>query len=138
MHKILTAVLLLTSMLFADSISWQKNFKSGVEAAIKLNKPIMFVSSRHTCKYCVILEQTTFSNKDVISGLNKDFVSIISYSDEQDYMPRELWRPGTPAIWFLYPNGTPMYQPIMGAIDENNFLRAMGIVKNEFANTTKK
>jgi hypothetical protein len=47
-------------------------------------------------------------------------------------MPRELYRPGTPAIWFLLPSGEPMFEPVMGAIDANNFLKALSIVEKEF------
>lgn len=53
-------------------------------------------------------------------------------------MPRELWRPGTPAIWFLLPSGEPMFEPVMGAIDANNFLKALDIVKKEFKTRQKK
>jgi len=138
MRKILIYIVLLcASSLMANEIHWEKDFKSGIENATKQNKPVLFVFSRHSCKYCVILEETTFANKDVIKGLNKEFVSIISYSDENDYTPRELWRPGTPTIWFLYPDGQPMYQPMMGAVDEVNFLKALDIVKTEFDRATQ-
>ena len=130
--------LLVATTIIAGEIHWEKDFKSGIENASKQNRPVLFVFSRHTCKYCVILEETTFSNNDVITRLNKEFVSIVSYSDENDYTPRELWRPGTPTIWFLYPNGQPMYQPLMGAVDEQNFLEALSIVKNEFDKSSKK
>lgn len=125
------AIIFATSVV-ADEIAWAKDFDSGIQQAQKENKPVLFVFSRHTCKYCVVLEKTTFSNADVIKGLNKDFVSIIAYSDENDAMPRELWRPGTPTIWFLKPNAEPMFQPLMGAVGEENFLHAMSVVKKEF------
>ena len=79
-------------------------FEILIAEAKKANKPVLFVSSRHSCKYCVVLDETTFKDKRVIEELNKSFVSIIAYSDENDYMPRELWQPGTPAIWFLEPS----------------------------------
>ena len=101
-------------------------------------KPVLFVFSRHSCKYCVILEETTLSNADVIEKLNKEFISVVSYTDENDYTPKELWRPGTPTIWFLYPDGEPMYQPLMGAVDEANFLKALDIVKKDFDESLKK
>jgi thioredoxin-related protein len=116
----------------ASDIKWAKDFNAGIAEAKKANKPVLFVSSRHSCKYCVILDETTFKDKRVIEELNKNFISIISYSDENDYMPKELWQPGTPAIWFLEPNSEPMYQPLMGAVDAENFLKALGIVKEEF------
>jgi len=121
----------------ANEINWAKDFDTGIAKAIKENKPVLFVYSRHTCKYCIILEETTLSDKQVIKDLNKHFISIIAYSDEQDAMPRELWRPGTPTLWFLKPNGEAMFQPIVGAIDASSFIKALEIVKKEF-NKTKK
>ncbi len=133
MYKALTLVIFLfVSILSASDIKWSKDYKSGIEYAIKVNKPVLFVSSRHTCRYCVVLDNTTFKDERVIKELNSNFVSIISYSDEKDYMPRELWRPGTPALWFLMPDGKPIYQPLMGAVDANNFLEALAIVKKDF------
>ncbi|MBW6487883.1 thioredoxin family protein [Sulfurimonas sp.] len=118
--------------LFASEIAWAKDYHEGIEDARTAVKPVLFVSSSHKCKYCVILDNTTFKDARVIEELNKNFVSIISYSDENDYMPQELWQSGTPAIWFLEPSAEPMFQPIMGAIDAENLLEAISIVKKEF------
>ncbi|MDD5372543.1 MAG: DUF255 domain-containing protein [Sulfurimonas sp.] len=132
MGKIFIYLMLAVATLTASEIKWAKDFNSGVAEAKKVNKPILFVSSRHSCKYCVMLDETTFKDKRVIEELNKNFVSIISYSDKNDYMPKELWQPGTPAIWFLEPSAEPMYQPLMGAIDAENFLKALAIINEEF------
>ena len=139
MRKIFFIIaLLFTTTLMASEIHWAKDFSSGIAEATAKHKPVLFVFSRHTCKYCKILEATTFSDKRVIKGLNQDFVSIIAYSDENDAMPRELWRPGTPTIWFLKSDGEPMFQPLMGAVGAEDFLRALGIVKQEFDKTNTK
>lgn len=132
MKKIVLMMVLLTASVFANEINWAKDFESGVAKAKKEHKPVLFVFSRHTCKYCKILEETTFSNKKVIDALNKDFVSIIAYSDEGDKFPQMLWRPGTPTLWFLDANGQPMYQPLMGAVGKEYFLEALKVVKKEF------
>jgi len=138
MYKLLLVMVLLTSSLFASQIVWEKNFHSGVLKAKKVNKPILFVFSRHSCRYCVKLEKTTFSDKRVIKELNKDFISIISYSDENDYTPRELLRPATPTIWFLKTDGSPMFQPLMGAVGAEGFLQALSVVKQEFKKVNNK
>ena len=140
MRKIFFIIaLLFTTSLMAGEITWAKDFDSGIAQAKAENKPVLFVFSRHTCKYCVILEKTTFSDKRVIKGVNKDFIAIIAYSDENDAMPRELWRPGTPTIWFLKSDGQPMFQPLMGAVGSEDFLHALSIVKQEFdKNKTKR
>jgi thioredoxin-related protein len=129
--------LTLSSALLGNEIHWAKDFASGITEATKQNKPVLFVFSRHSCKYCVILDETTFQDKKVIEALNRDYISIVSYTDENDYTPRELWRPGTPTLWFLNPKGEPMFQPLVGAIDSENFLKALAIVKEDF-DTTKK
>ncbi|MBU1657951.1 thioredoxin family protein [bacterium] len=133
MRKLLIYLMfVMSTSVFASDVQWAKDFHAGIKQAKEQNKPVLFVSSRHTCKYCVILDETTFKDKRVIKALNKDFVSIISYSDEKDYTPEILWRPGTPAIWFLMPSSEPMYEPLMGAVDAENFLKALAIVKQEF------
>ncbi len=130
--KLILALLLVASSLLANEINWAKDFASAIKEATAQNKPVLFVYSRHTCKYCILLDNTTFKDKKVIEALNKDFISIVSYTDENDYTPRALLTPGTPALWFLSPSGQPIFQPLMGAIDANNFLNALKIVKEEF------
>ena len=138
MRKILIMLLLIVATMFGGDVKWEKDYNSALKEAKKLNKPVLFISSRHSCKYCVLLDNSTLKDARVVKALNKDFISVTSYSDERDYMPRELWRPGTPAIWFLLPSGEPMFEPVMGAIDAENFLQALSIVKKEFNNRKKK
>ncbi len=131
LKKILLGMLFVASSLFASEINWAKDFKSGIAEATKQNKPVLFISSRHSCKWCVVLDKTTLKDPEVVKAVNKDFVAIIAYSDENDYMPRDLFTPGTPAIWFLLPSGEPMYQPIPGAIKSPQMLQALAIIKKE-------
>jgi len=133
LKKIILVLLLISSAFSADiEIQWQKNLTQAKLLALKTNKPIFFVSSRHTCRYCVVLEETTFKDAKVIKDLNENFISVISFSDDGDYLPKELWRPGTPAMWFLKPDGTPMFEPLMGAYGAKDILQAFKQVKNEF------
>jgi thioredoxin-related protein len=132
LKKIILAVLIIASSLTASEIKWAKDFENGIKEATKVNKPVLFVFSRHSCHYCKVLDETTFQDEDVIEALNKNFVSIISYTDENDYTPRALWRPGTPTLWFLKPDGEPLFQPLVGAVDAENFLKALAIVKKDF------
>ena len=132
MLKKLILVLIFVGVAFSSEIKWEKDFNTAVQSAKKLNKPIFFVSSRHTCRYCVVLEQTTFQDAQIIQDLNDNFVSVVAYSDENDYMPKRLWRPGTPAMWFLQSDGTPLFEPLMGAYGAKDVLQALKQVKEEF------
>jgi len=135
--KVILLLLLSGASLFASKVEWADDFRDGIQKAQAQNKPMLFVFSRHTCKYCVILDETTLSDDRVVKALKRDFISVVSYTDENDYTPKELWRPGTPTIWFLRPNGEPMFQPLMGAVDADNFLKALAIVKGEFDKAQK-
>lgn len=132
MKKIVLIMLLAAGSLLAQGIHWEKDFKSAVAKAKKVHKPIMFVYSNHGCKWCIHLEKTTFKSPNVIARLNSDFVNVIAYTDSGDYVPRELWLPGTPGIWFLDSNGEAMFQPIQGAIGAKELMSATDIVKKEF------
>lgn len=138
MYKMFIYLLLIFTLnANASEIVWAKDYNAAIEEAKKVNKPVLFISSRHTCKYCIQLDETTLKDEKIIKELNKDFISIISYSDDDDYIPKRLWHPGTPAIWFLLPDGEPMYQPLMGAIKSKKFLEALTVVKNEFKELNK-
>ena len=137
-RKIILTVILTVTSLVASEINWAKDFKAGIQSATEQAKPVVFIFSRHSCKYCVILDETTFKDARVIEALNRDYVSIISYTDENDYTPQELWSPGTPTIWFLYPDGYPMFEPLQGAVDAESFLQAITIVKEEFDKAQEK
>ena len=133
MRKIfITLLLLFATSLMASEINWAKDYDTGVALAKKEHKPILFIFSRHTCKYCVLLEKETLSDEKIIKKLKEDFISIIAYSDEQDYLPRELWRPGTPTIWFLDANAVPMYSPVPGFVGKEDFMYGLNAVMKKF------
>ena len=137
MKKVLLILALLFSATFASELSLAKNFKDAVIQAGKGEKPIMFIVSRHTCKYCMILEKETLSDPTVVNRLNNGFVNYVAYTDDNDYFPDEYWRPGTPAIWFLDDSGRAMSEPIMGAIDAKNLLKVLDIVGERFKKVKK-
>jgi thioredoxin-related protein len=124
--------LIFTLNLSASEIEWVKDYKTAVAKASKTNKPIMLVSSSYSCKYCEKLEETTFKDKKIIEKLNKDFISVITYNAKKDSVPKKLWHPGTPATFFLFSDGEPMYQPLLGAIKPHKFLKAITITKKKF------
>ena len=138
MRKILVyMVLLFATSIMATEISWAKDYQSGMKIAKAQNKPVLFVVSRDTCKYCIRLDKTTLSDAKVAKALNRDFVAIRSWLNEGDYVPEDLYAPGLPTIWFLLHDGTPMYQPLMGMVDSANFLEALAVVKTEFDTRNK-
>ncbi len=133
MKKIILLVLIVCMNLFGSELVLEKSFKNALIQADMTQKPIIFIVSRHTCKYCIMLEKETLSKADVIEVLNKDYVTYIAYTDDDDAFPEEFWRPATPTIWFLDDEGKAMSEPIMGAVDEENLLKILDTVSKSFA-----
>jgi thioredoxin-related protein len=133
MKKFVWLLLMAAVLLPAQEIRWEKDYHTAVAKAQKVKKPILFVFSSHACKWCRHLEATTFSDPKVIARLNKEFVNVIAYTDENDYVPRELWMPGTPALWFLDNHAEPMFQAIQGSVGPSDFLGAVDIVLQAYA-----
>jgi thioredoxin-related protein len=133
MKKILLVFLLGISV-FGSNINWENGYKEAIAKSKKLHKPLMFIVSRHTCKYCVKLKNETLSNAKVIAKLNKDFISLIQYTDDDNCMPYAIAveTRGTPAIWFLDENGLPLFQPIGGYLGADDFLNALDIVSKTY------
>ena len=132
MKKIILLLLFVYLNLFATQLKMEKSFKDAVIEADMVQKPIMFIISRHACKYCILLENETLSKPEVIKELNSNFTTYIAYIDDGDGFPEEFWRPATPTIWFLDDDGKAMGEPIMGAIDAKNLLKVLDIVKTRF------
>jgi uncharacterized protein YyaL (SSP411 family) len=131
-NKIILALLLMVSSLLSAEIHWEKDYDSAIKRATAENKPVFFNISKTTCPPCIRMKKTTFKDPAVIAMLNKDFVSIIAYTDENDHIPRHIPVQYTPSSWFLKPDGEPIYEPLVGGIDAESFLRALNIVKDDF------
>jgi len=132
---VMVLAVFVASSVFADGgVHWAKNYAEGIKQASTQHKPVLFIISSHSCKYCLLLERTTLADKKVVKALNKDFIAIRSWTDQGDYIPQMIAQntPGLPGIWFLYSNGDPMYQPLLGYVKTPNFLQALGVVKEEF------
>lgn len=132
MGKIFILSLLLTASVFASNINWAKNYEDGLSIAKEKNKPVLYISASKSCKHSATLDINTLMNDKVIEFLNRDFISVIAYSDEGDFIPESLYRPQTPTIWFLLPNKEIMYDPIMGAVMPEDFLQVLSIVKTQY------
>jgi uncharacterized protein YyaL (SSP411 family) len=138
--KIIITAALLGATLFGADLHWAKDYQTGIAQAQKENKPVLFIISSHSCKYCLLLDRTTLHDDKIVKALNKDFIAIRSWTDQRDYVPQILAQntPGLPGIWFLYPNGDPMYQPLLGYVQTPDFQQAIGIVKSEFDKNKKR
>ena len=72
----------------------------------------------------------------LIGRQNRDFVAYEGVVDEGS-VPPSLMTQGTPATWFIK-GKSPMFEPIMGAVESDDFLKALDIVKQEYKKSATK
>ena len=138
MIKILLLLLVTLSCAFGGGIKWEKDYASALKQSKALNKPVMFVISNNNCHFCVQFESTSLSDPKVIQKLNTQYVAAIVYVDQNPIFPKDLYVGGTPATWFLKSDGEPLFEPVMGAVDTDNLLRALDTVSVEYKKVSTK
>lgn len=130
MKKIVLMLTLLVATLFAQEIKWEKDFETALNKAVKEQKPMMFLLSKHGCKWCTHLKENALKDPRVIEVLNTKFISYEGYADVGGF-PRELMTGANPATWFIAPDKRPMFQPILGSMNADDYYKALGIVLDE-------
>lgn len=130
MMKILLIVTFFAFSLMGAEIKWEKDISAAVDKAAKEKKPLMVLVTKNGCRWCEVLKQDTLRNQKIVAAINRDIIAYEGVVDEGS-VPQSLMTQGTPAIWFIK-GKTPMFEPIMGAVDSNSFLKALDIVKQEY------
>jgi len=130
MKKIIFTLLVLTFSLFGAEIKWEKDIVSAVDRAAKEKKPLMVLVTKNGCRWCDVIKEKTLKTPKVVSIVNRDFVAYEGVVDEGT-VPPSLMTQGTPATWFIK-GKSPMFEPIMGAVESEDFLKALDIVKQEY------
>lgn len=132
MKKILALLFTALLSLQAAAPKYAKGYNEALEAAQKAKKPVVLVISSHHCHYCDMFDKETLGKEMVIKALDRDFVTTVVYPESGDYVPRQLLTGATPTIWFLAPDGQPMFDPVMGAVGEADFVKFLAIVHDVF------
>jgi thioredoxin-related protein len=136
MRKLFLILLFSTLALSAADLKWEKDIASAVERGIKEQKPLMVLVTKNGCRWCDVLKQKTLKDPKIVTILNRDFIVYEGVVDEGT-VPPSLMTQGTPATWFIK-GKSPMFEPIMGAVESDDFLKALDIVKQEYKKSTTK
>ncbi|MHB8174065.1 MAG: thioredoxin family protein [Nitrospirota bacterium] len=66
-----------------DGINWM-NYTDGMAQSAKTGKPVMIDFYTTWCKYCKLLEDTTYKDPGVIQTLNTNFIAIKVNAEGED------------------------------------------------------
>ncbi|AFV96716.1 MULTISPECIES: DUF255 domain-containing protein [unclassified Sulfuricurvum] len=127
MKKILLALLLISSSLFAE-LDWAPSYEKGLEQAKKEHKILMLMFSKKTCKMCNIMKKSVYENDDVAEYVKNFFIpveiDVEVYPDKYGYQVI-----GTPTYYFLDSNGKQIGRMMVGGATAEGFLQKLKDVK---------
>jgi len=88
-----------------DKINWQDWNKETFEKAAKENKPILLDIHGVWCHWCHVMDQTSYSDEEVIEIINKDFIPVKVDTDKRPDVNKRYNQGGWPSTVFLTPTG---------------------------------
>ncbi len=112
-------IILLIALVFGLNLSADEdlNIYKAFKKAQEYNRPVYFIVTSSTCKYCYEhLEKTVIPNVDLI---RKDFILALADINKGDKVPKNLPFDGyTPTTYIIAPNGSLMVSPLKGNFDQ--------------------
>lgn len=104
-------ILVSVAVLFAGELHWQKDYKSAMQQAKKLDKPVYVLITSEHCRWCKKFEHTTLQNKQIQKRLEKRFV-VVKLVREHDNVPQKFETSPIPRHYFVDKNGTILYDSL--------------------------
>jgi len=124
---VIMMVLLPDTFAFSESIKWYSH-DEGIASGRSEEKNIYINFHAVWCGPCKYMEKTTFSNPEVISYLNKHFISIKVDIDKETKISNKYGVSSIPDNWFLFKNGDPPGRR-KAYIDPNTFMKILKSVQ---------
>lgn len=88
----------------AEALKWY-SYDEGVTLAKSQHKKIFINFFADWCGYCTKMDKTTFVDPEVVSYLNKNYISIKVNSDKEVTLATRYKVRGLPSNWFVTDTG---------------------------------
>ena len=85
----------------ADKINWHHFSKNTFEKAASEDKPVFLSLSAVWCHWCHVMDETTFSDAEIIDYLNENFICIRVDTDKRPDIQNRYLMNGWPTATFL-------------------------------------
>ena len=98
----LWTALFLSVSLYAEHVQWQGDYEKARLQALREHKGLMVLLMEKECTKCTEMLRTTFQDQKYIRQLNRDYVSVLVFRDQQSSYPIELlYTLEYPTLFFL-------------------------------------
>lgn len=105
-------------------------YAKGLETAKALGKDVLIHFFSENCKYCHMMEQQTYRDKDVAAFMTQNFVTVKVNSDLARDLSAAFMVRALPTIWFLDSEGKKI-APLPGFVPAEPFLLVLKFVQSK-------
>ncbi|MBS1651994.1 MAG: thioredoxin domain-containing protein [Bacteroidetes bacterium] len=119
--------LFLITKLFSQPV-WKHFNESVFEQAKKENKPVLLHLRANWCHWCHVMEEKTYRNKNIISVLNKNYITCSEDHDERQDLNSLYKDYGWPATIIFDANGNEIFKEA-GYIPADEFYATLVKIK---------
>lgn len=130
----LFAVLLCLSLIFVPctsfasrSVSWY-GYEDGRERAARLDKKMLVYFRTTWCGYCRKMENSTFSDREVVAYIKKHFVPVMVDAEKEARLATEYGVSSYPAYWFLGADGEKL-RTAKGYLEADIYLKILEYIE---------
>ena len=99
------------------------SYEEGIKLSKENNKTIIIELMREHCFFCKKMEEEVFSEKDIITKLNSDFIPVLIDVDKVKKLPLGLKNGVTPS--FVFVENNKIVGEIHGAWNKKDFLEIL-------------
>ncbi|MFZ2198762.1 MAG: DUF255 domain-containing protein, partial [Thermodesulfovibrionales bacterium] len=89
----------------ADLIHWRQWDQDSIAEAKRLHRPVLLALSAVWCHWCHVMDETTYSDKDVIEYINENFIPVRVDADMRPDIDSIYNQGGWPSTLVLTPEG---------------------------------
>jgi hypothetical protein len=89
----------------ADLIQWRQWGQDSLSEAKRMHRPVLLSLSAVWCHWCHVMDETTYSDKDVIDYINENFIPVRVDSDMRPDIDSLYNQGGWPSTLVLTPQG---------------------------------
>ena len=126
--KLLLLISTLTISLFAGSINFEKDLSTAKQKAIDSNKKLMIMYSTPTCPECNYMKKKVLKDKEIVSFVNENFVSVImDIKEDEKILPYKFI--GIPTFYFSNAKTMELLSKKIGGTRQKQFLQIVQNVK---------
>lgn len=113
---------------FAKKMSYETEYTTAMQKAIKSDKKLMLVMVTNYCPWCRKFEKRTLLKEEVNALVHKDYVPLILNREKGEF-PKKFYTKRIPVVLFIDPNKEETVHESLGYKNVSDFVKELKSIK---------